>query len=100
MIQSNYFKIFDFEITRYFPIYCSHYPNQARVQKYPYGNFQRYLEDEIDNVLLFDDVKGVFVKSNLEDAFGLVQCDVLVPRDTEIPFLPYRTSSGHVLFGM
>lgn len=70
---------------------CSLYPYVQKWRAYPVGH---------PTVLNGDALIGLEItKENVEDYFGLLNVQVLVPKDCLQPVLPYRLSSGLLVFG-
>ena len=60
------------------------YPHANRTSRFPVGIPEILTGDQIDT-------------ENLDKCFGLMQCQLLAPRDLKIPFLPFRTKKGKLI---
>ena len=76
----------------------SSYPNAARTCNFPQGAYQLTLEDEVPDLIQFDNNCGkyVFTENGME-AYGLILCDIIPKKGEKDPFLVYRTPDGRTL---
>ena len=77
--------------------FSSCYPNMARLNLFPIGEYERILEKDIKNKIEVNvQQRKFYFKNTFTEIFGILLCDVLPPRNQNIPFLIYRNLDGSI----
>ena len=76
----------------------SSYGQVARMSNFPTGCYKLTLDEDIENLIKYDVDLGKFVfQGSNQEVYGLALVDMIVPKDTDDPFLIYRTKDGRIL---
>ena len=66
--------------------YCSTLP-------FPYGKCSIFLQPDIDNLVIFDNAKGLCFKNSMKPIYGFVKASI-IPSQDSIPFFPVRVKGA------